>query len=124
MPNWRAAEKIARDRAVIASKIADCLRQAGEHYAKFVKLGLEAYAEIPKPWPGGPAAYRLGPTDCDGVIGIEMQRFGLPKGVNVSPSMLDQYPGVAKVAEDSADAIRQQPIDEEIAAKAALETLA
>lgn len=124
MKNLKKAEQIARDRTAVANKLANCLQEAGEHYKKLQNLGLEAYNEIPHPWPGGPASYRLGPSDCDAFIGIEMQRFGLPKGINVSPSMLDQYPGVAKVAKDSADMIRQQAVDEEIAAKAALKALA
>lgn len=107
---WRKAEELAQDRVAAAGKLADALRAAGKHYQDFVRLGIDAYNAIPQSvrWPGGPSSYRLGVGDCVGLVGIDVQRAGLPDGAHISPSMLDQYPSVLEVAESTAAMIRQQ----------------
>lgn len=107
---WRRAEDLAGERIVAASKLAECLRAAGEHYQTVIRLGLDIYSVIPAgaQWQGGPSAYKLSEGDAAAVLGIELQRYGLPQASRIPASMVSGYPTLAQIAESTVASIRQQ----------------
>lgn len=107
---WARAEELAQNRVAAAGRLAECLRAAGEQYKELVRLGPEIYNAIPADvrWTGGPASYRLSAGNTAGVVGVDLVKAGLPDAVQVSPSMLDQYPSIADIAASNLDMVRLQ----------------
>jgi hypothetical protein len=103
--SWKEAERLAQERVVAAGKLADALRAAGECYAELVRLGIATFDAMPVR-SGGHSAYRLSRVDVAAIAGIDMLRAGLPDPARISPSMLDQYPGITEVAASGLDLVQ------------------